>query len=146
MVRSGSLIVGSRWPRGLLWLLCGHGAHLLHHLYLLDGCLYEFILAVLLKFSLNRRVPVILNVIVGSTGEVFGNVGPPVSVVFVHGDEYGFFVIGPFTLFELGIQVIDKSFATLFALAPGQKGRNFGPLASVHGPFFAENNVFFHGP
>ena len=57
-----------------------------------------YIFTVLLKFALNRGIPVILNVIVTASRQLLGNVGPPVPVVLVHGNQNGFFVIGPLSL------------------------------------------------
>lgn len=54
MMRSRSLIVWSRWPVRLCGrLLRRECSHLLHHLYLLQSCLNQFIFSVLLELALD---------------------------------------------------------------------------------------------
>lgn len=65
MVRRSGLVVRSRWPMWLSrWLLRRKSSHLLHHLYLGQGCCNEFIFAMLLEFALNGRVPVVFDVVI----------------------------------------------------------------------------------
>ena len=62
-----------------------------------------YLLSVLLKLSLNRRIPVILDIIVGSSRQVLGYVRPAIAVMLMHRNEDSFFIVRPFSLFELRI-------------------------------------------
>lgn len=130
----------------MLRLLCRHCPHLLHHLNLLNGRIDQFLLSVLLKLSLNRRVPVILHIIVRSSRQVLGNVRPAIAVMLMHCNEDGFFIVRPFSLFELRVQMIDESFSALLPLSPWKMCRNLGPLSPVESTLFSQNLILFSGP
>ena len=69
------------------------------------------------EFALNGGIPMILDIIVRTTRQLLGDVGPTIAVVFMHGNENGFLVIRPFALFQERIQMIDKALTTLLTLS-----------------------------
>ena len=84
-------------------LLRRHATESLHEFHVLNCVLDHFFLADLVELPLNGGIPVILNIIITSSGQFLGNTGPFVSIRFVHPNENGFFLLTPFTLFPLGI-------------------------------------------
>lgn len=88
----------------------------------------------------------ILDIVIRSARKVFGDVRPSVPILLVHGDQNRLFVICPFSLFQFRVQMIDKSFSTLFSLPPWQVCSNFGPLSAVQESLFAKNRVLFRSP
>ena len=88
----------------------------------------------------------VLGIIVGAPGKLFGDIGPSVAMMLVHGNQNGFFIVRPFSLFQLRIQMIDKALATLLSLASRQVSGNLCPLSSKEGPFFSQNRVFVGRP
>lgn len=58
---------------------------------------------VLLKFSLYGGVPVIFDIVVRATWQLFGDVCPPISMVFVHCNQNRFFVVRPLSLFQFRV-------------------------------------------
>lgn len=88
----------------------------------------------------------ILHIIVGSSRQVFGDVRPAIAVMLMHRNEDGFFIVRPFSFFELWVQMIDESFSALLPLSPGKMRGNLGPLSPVKCTLFSQNLIFFGGP
>lgn len=78
---------------------------------------------------------------------MLGNVTPLVAHFGMQLDNHRVFPLGPFYLFDVGVQVVVPSLATLFPDSSGQEFRNSGPIRS---PMFehllSQYLVFILGP
>ena len=90
-----------------------------------------YILAMLLKFSLNSRVPVVFHIIVRPSWKLLRNVRPSITMVLMHGDQDGLFIIGPLRFLQAIIQMIYEAFATLLPHSSWQVGCDLGPFLPI---------------
>lgn len=88
----------------------------------------------------------ILDIVIRSTRKLFGNVRPPITMVFVKSNENRLFVVSPLSFLEGRIQMIDKTLATLFPLTTRQVGSNLGPFSTIEFTFRSQDIVFFRSP
>lgn len=88
----------------------------------------------------------VLHIIVRSSWKLFRDVCPSVSVVLMHGNQDGFFIVGPFALFKLWVQVIHETFSALFSLSSRKMGSDLGPFASIQMALLSKNLILLCGP
>lgn len=88
----------------------------------------------------------VFDIVIGATRELLGNVCPPVTMVLVERNENCLFVVSPFSLLQLRVEVVDKAFSTLLALSTGQMRSNLCPLSPIKLALLSENVVFLGGP
>ena len=72
----------------------------------------------LLKLSLNSRIPVILDIVVTPAGKILADIGPSIAMMLVHSDKYCFFIVSPFALLEIRVEMVDESLTALLSLTP----------------------------
>ena len=98
-------------------------------------------------FLLHRRVPVILNRVVGTTFKNLGNISPLVALAFVRNVEDQLLLETPSILLDLGVEVVVPALSALLSDPPREVLSNCGPLL---GTFFLnksqDEGIFFDAP
>lgn len=89
----------------------------------------------------------VLDRVVGSSVEVFSNVGPPIFELAVLQEQDPLLLVAPIDLLYAGVQVVVPTLAALFALAARQLAGDSRP---AHRPMLKHHLehffVFFFGP
>lgn len=97
--------------------------------------------------SLKGRVPPVLNGIVRSSGKTLGNFCPLVAQFVMSLDNGGIFLVRPFGLVDMRIQMIVPTFPTLLAETSRELACNERPLLlSVNLDQSCDRSVFFWCP
>jgi hypothetical protein len=92
---------------------------------------------ILLHFSLQSGIETIFNVIIRSSWEVFGDLGPFISKFLVRLNNGSIFLLGPLILLDVGVQMIVPPLPALLAY-PARKC--LGDVAPIFSPEF--HNIF----
>ena len=70
-----------------------------------------------------RRVPVVLDVVLRPSGQSSGELDPAVAAPRVRPHERGLLPLGPRRLLYVGAQLVVPALAALLAHSPGEQGR-----------------------
>lgn len=84
----------------------GQSAHAMLHLVTIVHDLHALLACTLLELPLQRRVVMVLDVIVCSAGQVLGDLRPLVAVDFVEFEDLLIFFGGPLVLLNVWVQMV----------------------------------------